>query len=643
MIQINKQPGQRMLELGGGENPHPSSDCNVDVRAGSKTHFTADFNEPLPIQSDEWDIVYMAYVMEHLSWRKVHGFLQETVRILKPGGVALFLVPNTEAQLQWIKDHPEGWDGKDLFDSAGGVLFGDQDYPENSHRLYLNPLLAATLLQRAGFVNVKVQPWGERATDLAIEAYKPQMVTPKGDAVFVVPDQALELPSGFTRSGEQPGEPDKREDGGSPGEVQVPETKANAPRQPVVQLPPPEQLYDKRYFNGGTFVGGYAGTGYADFPVHEVTARHILARRPASVLELGAARGYLGKRLEDAGVPCVGLEVSKHCWLTRVFDGVYLGNLCDVPWSTSEGNRPLGYLVQHGKMDLCFSIATMEHIPEQFLPGVIAEMARTCQRGLHGIDFGAHDDGFDKTHCSLFPRKRWLELFAQYAPGWPVEILDKEDLERGELPESYLKGDGKTKLNLGSFTTMYHHGWTNIDVHDLGGFAGHYKYQYQLADLRQGIPYQTQTVDLLMLHHMLEHFSYSDGLQLLRDCRRVLKLDGAMRIVVPDCQRLVGGYLATNPENNGRGLWELDEINDESAASPTAAGKLWALLCHGHQAAYDWETLARQLREAGFKPQQAQLRTNPANHPGTAQILRETTEMSFGLSLFADAHPTQEI
>ena len=63
MITLNRQPGQRVLELGGGANPlvNPACmnkggvDCNVDARmchnaAGEQTvDFVADFNQPLPI------------------------------------------------------------------------------------------------------------------------------------------------------------------------------------------------------------------------------------------------------------------------------------------------------------------------------------------------------------------------------------------------------------------------------------------------------------------------------------------------------------------------------------------------------------------------------------------------------------------
>ena len=413
---------------------------------------------------------------------------------------------------------------------------------------------------------------------------------------------------------------------------------------------PREQLFDKEYFNGGRKVGGYAmgpDGAYRDFEVHWHTFNHVMSRKPESVLELGAARGYILKRLQDAGVHAVGLEISKHCHMTQACKWIGRWDLCQTPWPIEC--RPLNHdgdvwPKEKPFVDLCFSIATLEHVPEDCLPAVIKEMARTCKRGLHGIDFGEHDDGFDKTHCSLFSKKKWEQLFAQHAPGWPVEILDKEELERGVVPQEVLTGDGKIKLEIGSFTTMTPWGWINIDLHDLGGWAGPRNYRYMQHDVRTGLPFQTGEVSLIHMNHVLEHFTYKEGLSLLRECRRVLKPDGALRLAVPDASLLCGLYAEPDhysaPHNDYRKLEDFDEISDGAAAQPTPAGKLWELLFSGHQAAYDEETLSCILREAGFKPLPAAFRQcGDPHHSGLQQIKRECTDTHPCLSCYCDAVP----
>jgi SAM-dependent methyltransferase len=110
------------------------------------------------------------YALEHVNYRKVPAFLKEVRRILKVGGRVVLLIPNTEAQIKWILEHPEGWDGRDFFNSASGKLFGDLDYEANSHKAYFNPTVITELLLAAGFGNILVIPFGERQTDLLVEA-----------------------------------------------------------------------------------------------------------------------------------------------------------------------------------------------------------------------------------------------------------------------------------------------------------------------------------------------------------------------------------------------------------------------------------------------------------------------------------------
>jgi SAM-dependent methyltransferase len=187
MIELSRQIGDKICELGGGANPvvrphcmfPESNDINVDVRAcytqdGRQTNdFQANFEEPLPIQSDEWDGVICQYALEHISFPKIRQFLSECLRILKPKGKLVIVTANTEAQCEWIKKHQGGWDGKGLFESASNVLFGSQDYSENSHRSYFSPAILSQLLSEAGFTDALVSPYGERGTDLSAVCVKP--------------------------------------------------------------------------------------------------------------------------------------------------------------------------------------------------------------------------------------------------------------------------------------------------------------------------------------------------------------------------------------------------------------------------------------------------------------------------------------
>lgn len=618
-LQLNITPGSKVLELGGGANPMiiphvaggPPGHLNVDARqcadaSGRRmVDFTCDFEQfPFPIGADEFDAVICKFCLEHVSFTNTRKFIGEIFRVLKDGGKAVIVVPNTEAQMRWIQGHGEGWDGKGLFDAASENLFGSQDYKENAHRAYFSPQVAAQLFQEAGFESIVISPFGERATDMLVEAKTPIL------------------------------------DGKLAEQAVKPEAIPAAPANPPLPMDTAEQreaVFDRHYFDGGHYGGGYGSPGYCDFPAHEITVGHILARKPGSMLELGCSRGYLTKRLNDRGVFAVGLDISRHCQLTRVCDNAVQHDICLGDWSpklftsgSSEGREH-----EFGgdyKFDLAVSIAMLEHIPEQFVPVIAAELEKTCKRGLHGIDFGTGSPGTDRTKVTLRPKEWWQRMLP---PGH--EVVPKNDLENGPFPEDVIKGDGKVKLNIGSFTNMFHHGWKNIDIHDLSQHAQSSRYDFQRVDVRHGLPYNTATVDLVFSHHFFEHLSYADGLQFLRECRRVIKPDGAMRFAVPDA-----GFLMDLYANGGKDpLSGFDEMNHACADAATSAGKLWELLHEGHAATYDTQTMIQQMEAAGFVAVRSRFRRT--NDVGIRQILRETTEMEFAeLSLFIDAVPNVE-
>lgn len=365
--------------------------------------------------------------------------------------------------------------------------------------------------------------------------------------------------------------------------------------------------FDKHYFHGGAKVGGYAGPGYRDFPAHWNTYAEIMKRAPTSVLELGCGRGYVLKRLQDwGGIPAAGLEISEHCHLTRAIAEVTTHDVTQ-PWP-----------VENGKFDLCVSVAFLEHIPEDRLSTVFAEMTRTCKRGLHGIDI--HDgDGFDKTHCTIRPLDWWKE---RLPPGH--EAVDKEELEVGPVQLPRQLNDG-FKLNLGSFTHMFH-GWRNIDRIDLTSWARNNGYSFVCHDISTGIPYDTGVVDLIFLSHVLEHFDYADGQKLLRECRRVLKPGGVLRIAVPDATGLFALYTT---QAIGR-LREISALPDDAQPIELLNEFLYG---GDHRAIYDEGALVNALRAAGF----SNACRRAFRESGNARMRAETIDLYPELSLFVEA------
>jgi predicted SAM-dependent methyltransferase len=568
--------GEKIIELGGGTVPMFRP--NLDVRAAENVDIVADFNEVLPIEDGEYDGVFSKFCIEHISWRKVKLFLEEVYRILSDNGKAVFITANTERQMEWVLEHDE-WD-KD----CSCIIFGDQDYADNTHRNSLNPKHAIKLCREVGFDHVIVIPWGDLGTDMLIEAYKKKA----DESLINIPKLTKEKPN------KEEIVMSKKE------EVAVTEASPKEERK---------ELFDAHYFNGGGKVGGYAYEGYWDYPVHWITFNKLMDLKPESVLEIGAARGYIVKRFEAAGIPAKGMEISKHCHLTRVTDSVVEWDICQTPWPFEDG-----------QFDLCYSIAVMEHIPEEHLPKIIEEMKRVSKRGLHGIDFGENDDGFDKTHCTLRTKQWWDERL-------PKEQVacDKEDMEKGSLAPAIPSGDGKLKLNVGSYTVMFHNGWLNLDIIDCHQWATAHHYKFLHMDASKPMRLDDNVVDLMLSSHMLEHLNWNDGLAFLKEAYRVLKPGGVLRLSVPDAEKIIKYY-------NEDKLQTFDELNVVSRQNPCQSFKLWSLLFEGHKIAYDWQSLSTIAKLAGFKVERKKF------NEGNSQIIAETMDFLPDLSLYVEMH-----
>jgi SAM-dependent methyltransferase len=118
-------------------------------------------------------------------------------------------------------------------------------------------------------------------------------------------------------------------------------------------------------------------------------------------------------------------------------------------------------------------------------------------------------------------------------------------------------------LNLGC-GSLFHPDWQNLDL------GGDPKYVTK-ADIRKRLPFEDNSVDACYHSHVLEHLTASDGKGLLKECFRVLKPKGILRVVVPDLEASATHYLsclenvrrARNPETSGNYEWAVIELIDQ--------------------------------------------------------------------------------
>lgn len=145
--------------------------------------------------------------------------------------------------------------------------------------------------------------------------------------------------------------------------------------------------------------------------------------------------------------------------------------------------------------------------------------------------------------------------------------------------------NGPQHLHLGS-GTWYLPGFVNVDGNPLN------KSDLWL-DLRNGLPFRSNSVDSIYSTHVFEHF-YGDELKrLLRECYRVLKPGGGIRLVVPNLANAIAAY------SQQRRDWFADFPQHLESLGGRFSNFVF---CDGqHRTAFDFSYLAEVLRSAAFE------------------------------------------
>lgn len=97
-------------------------------------------------------------------------------------------------------------------------------------------------------------------------------------------------------------------------------------------------------------------------------------------------------------------------------------------------------------------------------------------------------------------------------------------------------------LNLGC-GHRFHSQWTNVDFRSAAK-------EVISHDLSQGIPFSNNSFDVVYHSHVLEHFSKVQAKFFLKECYRVLRPQGILRVVVPDLEQIARLYLETLENTN---------------------------------------------------------------------------------------------
>lgn len=89
-------------------------------------------------------------------------------------------------------------------------------------------------------------------------------------------------------------------------------------------------------------------------------------------------------------------------------------------------------------------------------------------------------------------------------------------------------------INLGC-GSHFHKDWVNLDFVKTGeNVIAH--------NLNLGIPFGDDSFEVVYHSHVLEHFQKDKAAFFIKECHRVLKVDGIIRIAVPDLEQIINEY-----------------------------------------------------------------------------------------------------
>ena len=195
-------------------------------------------------------------------------------------------------------------------------------------------------------------------------------------------------------------------------------------------------------------------------------------------------------------------------------------------------------------------------------------------------------------------KQRLLHFFGLGNPAHSYVIrahrLRRNILRSDErLRTDYLQRTTTPKLHIGSGWRLLD-GWLNTDLELIP--------DVMQMDATQRFPFADGTFQYVYTEHMIEHVPYPQGTLMLRECHRVMRKGGVIRVITPDLAAIIGLYRSGLSAIQKEYLsWFCQafvpaEYPHNAASAINAMFRQW-----GHQFIYDEATLAEAMRAAGFR------------------------------------------
>jgi SAM-dependent methyltransferase len=105
-------------------------------------------------------------------------------------------------------------------------------------------------------------------------------------------------------------------------------------------------------------------------------------------------------------------------------------------------------------------------------------------------------------------------------------------------------------------------GWVNSDLKESEGVVA--------ADIRQGLPFETNSFDYVVSIHALPELEYPELLPALVELRRIVKPAATLRLGLPDLDKSVDAY-----RRGDRGYFQIPDEEMQTLGGKLAAHLVW--------------------------------------------------------------------
>lgn len=168
---------------------------------------------------------------------------------------------------------------------------------------------------------------------------------------------------------------------------------------------------------------------------------------------------------------------------------------------------------------------------------------------------------------------------------------------RNKIIQQYLAFESHPKLQIGCGPYRLP-GWLNTDISIKACKAG-----ALYLNAAEAFPIPDNSFDYIYSEHLFEHLTHPHAVNMLKECHRILKESGTIRIATPDFRFLEDLYLHPEKPLNKRYIeWS---ANGGGGTLPIPATALNVInkfhTSWGHQIIYSQEMLSRMLEEHGFR------------------------------------------